>query len=145
MIRDVNNIKIAVICTKEQISEIEGADFVGSLDLIEKIRNGWLDFDILLITPEMLSDVESVARILESAEKMPTESKGMIGSTRHVNLCIFMTNENNSKDLNFLEKRLNKQLKLKDEEYFQKPYPKYSLWLLTEMVKSLQNNEHSVN
>ena len=88
MIQDINNIKVAVICKNEQISEILEANFVGSFDLIEKIRNGWLDFDILMITPEMMSKVGPLAKVLGPAGKMPNIQNETIVSTSEINYMI---------------------------------------------------------
>ncbi len=41
-----------------------GADFVGSADLVKKVQDGWLDFDVVVATPMMMAKVGRLGRIL---------------------------------------------------------------------------------
>jgi len=65
--------KIAVITsTKAKEAEESGADLVGGEDLIEKIKSGKIEFDILVATPEMMLKLAPVAKILGPKGLMPS-------------------------------------------------------------------------
>jgi len=72
--------KICVIASGEKIREAEaaGADFAGGDELIEKISGGWLDFDIVIATPDVMRNVGKLGRILGTKGLMPNPKSGTV-------------------------------------------------------------------
>ncbi len=73
-------IKMIVIAKGEKLTEAEeaGADVVGSEELVEKIKGGWVDFDILLTTPDMMKSVGMLGKVLGKRGLMPSPKTGTI-------------------------------------------------------------------
>ena len=66
--------KILVFAKGDKAEEARkaGAAFVGDADLIEKIKGGWLDFDVAVATPDMMKDVGKLGRSWAGAGSCPT-------------------------------------------------------------------------
>ena len=72
--------RVLVFAKGEKVNEAEeaGADFVGGDDLVAKITDGWLEFDTVIATPDMMGQVGRLGRVLGPRGLMPNPKVGTV-------------------------------------------------------------------
>src|SRR3989338_8932410 len=73
-------VRVAAFCKGEMEKKAKdaGAEFVGSDDLIEKVSNGFLDFDVVVAAPDMMRDLSKLGKLLGPRGLMPTPKAGTV-------------------------------------------------------------------
>ena len=73
------SVRVAVIAVGEKAREAEaaGADAVGA-ELVQKIKDGWLEFDVLIATPDQMGQVGQLGRVLGPRGLMPNPKAGTV-------------------------------------------------------------------
>lgn len=73
-------VRVAVIAESDKANDARaaGADFVGMEDMIEKIKGGWLDFDVLIATPLAMNQVRTLGKVLGPKGLMPNPKTGTV-------------------------------------------------------------------
>ncbi len=72
--------KVLVFCKEERVQEAldAGAAYAGAAEYIEKVKGGWLDFDIAVATPDMMKDVGRLGMVLGRKGLMPNPKTGTV-------------------------------------------------------------------
>jgi len=72
--------KVMVFCKEDRVKEAleAGAAFAGADEYIEKVKGGWLDFDIAVATPDMMKDVGRLGMVLGRKGLMPNPKTGTV-------------------------------------------------------------------
>ena len=73
-------VRVAVFCKGEKQAEARdaGADVVGAEDLVERVKQGWLEFDAAVATPDVMALVGQIGRVLGPRGLMPNAKTGSV-------------------------------------------------------------------
>lgn len=73
-------LRVCVIAKGDKAAEAKtaGADFVGDADIVDKIKNGWTEFDVCIATPDMMGLVGPLGKVLGPRGLMPSPRAGTV-------------------------------------------------------------------
>lgn len=74
------SVKVLCFCKGEEAkaAQSSGADYVGADDLIAKVQEGWMDFDVVVAHPDMMRDISKLGRVLGPKGLMPSPKAGTV-------------------------------------------------------------------
>lgn len=75
------NVRVLVFCKEDkyEVAKAAGAEYVGGQDLVDKImKENWLDFDVVIASPDMMGMVGRIGRVLGPRGLMPTPKAGTV-------------------------------------------------------------------
>ncbi|MBK8880273.1 MAG: 50S ribosomal protein L1 [Haliscomenobacter sp.] len=72
--------RVVVFCTPDKVEEAKaaGADYVGLEDLMQKVQEGWTDFDVAIAMPQVMAQVGRLGRVLGPRNLMPNPKTGTV-------------------------------------------------------------------
>ena len=73
-------VRVAVFCKgeNERLAKDANADYVGGVELIEKVSGGFMDFDCVIATPDMMKDLSRLGKVLGPRGLMPSPKTGTV-------------------------------------------------------------------
>jgi len=73
-------VRVLVLCKGETANQAKeaGAEYVGGDDLVAKISSGWMDFDVVISSPDMMRDVGKLGKVLGPRGLMPNPKTGTV-------------------------------------------------------------------
>ena len=74
------SVRVLVLASGEKMKEAQdaGADFVGADDMVQKIQEGWTDFDAVIATPDMMKSAGRLGKVLGPRGLMPNPKTGTV-------------------------------------------------------------------